>query len=325
MAAVLALAALVSLQGASTASAACSKRSACMWEHALRTTPSPPAGMPRTDAPRPRSARRARDAPPARPAGALIVAAQQAACGSLGSLDFFPAGAPPNEPPAWTQAAQAAAGNTDRGALWPIALGGTPQPLLSFLPSHPLLSPDAAAPAACGGGAAPSRRRALAESAAPAAAAAAAGVPAAFTWAATLDGAPVAGGSSPARLADVAAPPSWTQNVWGLPDVSGSRRALSRVAASHRPSSLRAGSPARALACRPPPGGGRCRRPPPPDHQTPSSQTFRWFNTSTANNARPRRRAATSWSSQSPSPPARPRRPATRRACRRGTSPSLVL
>jgi hypothetical protein len=151
-------------------------------------------------------------APPTSYAAALVAAQQS--CAALGAFNFYPDGTI-NQPEAWTLANQGAAGNADRGALFPIALLGTPQPALNFLPSHPLLTAAGAAapPAACATIAtAPSRRLA--------AAAPAGAIAGTFSWSVALDGALSASGSAVTLAAATATPPSWTANVWGLADVS---------------------------------------------------------------------------------------------------------
>jgi hypothetical protein len=135
-------------------------------------------------------------------------------CASYGRLDFFPQGFE-NQPEAWTQPNQLAAGNRDRYSLYPIVLYGSPWPKLHFLPIHPLLlSGGPPVPAECrAANASSSRRRTLAEL----------GVvrrPATFSWRTRLDGGGDVPGFGDMSLDNMPDMPHWSKNIWKLKDVS---------------------------------------------------------------------------------------------------------
>lgn len=137
-----------------------------------------------------------------------FTAVNQAAC-PAGSITFQTGSA--SVPTAWSAANQTAAGNTNSGALLPIAtygaeLAGTGKNelWLYWKPVHPLLTVGAAVTADCAGGAAV-RRLLQADTTTTSTAT--------YTWSYTLDGQPAGGSSTPVSASTT---PKITIQPWAL-------------------------------------------------------------------------------------------------------------
>jgi hypothetical protein len=135
-------------------------------------------------------------------------AVSQAAC-PAGAITFQTAS--PNVPSAWSAANQSAAGNTNTGALLPIATYGVElagpgknELWLHWQPVHPLLTVGAAVAADCAG--ASNVRRLLQADAATTTAAT-------YTWSYTLDGVAAGGSQSPVSASTT---PKITIQPWAL-------------------------------------------------------------------------------------------------------------